>query len=89
MKKIIDMKRILKISLIIIALMSFVNTDTYACTNCPPPPPPGHGTQAGTSGAEKPSGGCAPIDGGLTFLLLMGMAYGGYKTKKLVLDNKQ
>ncbi len=88
MKKIIDMKKILKISLIIVALMSFVNTDTYACVHCPPPPPPGHGV-AGTSGSERPPGGCVPVDGGLTFLLIMGMAYGGYKTKKLVFDNKQ
>jgi hypothetical protein len=39
----------------------------------------------GTTGA--PVGGGAPIDGGLTLLLLAGAAYGGRKVYKKVKEN--
>jgi hypothetical protein len=43
----------------------------------PPPPPSNHG------GSGNVPGGGAPIDGGLTFLLVMGAAYGARKVYKL------
>nr|NQU90078.1 hypothetical protein [Bacteroidota bacterium] len=39
----------------------------------PPPPPPGHGSMGNVPGDG------APIGSGITFLLLLGAAYGGKK----------
>ncbi len=50
----------------------------------PPPPPPGGGHGSGSN----QTGGAAPLDGGLSILLAMGLGYGGKKLynarKKLV-----
>lgn len=46
------------------------------------PPPPGGSGGGGPSGSDLPVG--APIDGGLTILLVLGAAYGSKK----VLDRK-
>lgn len=48
-----------------------------------PPHPNGGG---GPGGGNTPVGGGAPIDGGLTFMLILGAAYG---SKKLFKNNKE
>ncbi len=45
----------------------------------PVPPSGGHGL----NGNQTPTGGGAPIDGGLSILLLLGAAYGSKKVYKL------
>ena len=45
------------------------------------PPHPNNG--GGPGAGNTPVGGGAPIDGGLTFLLIMGAAYGGKKIYKI------
>ena len=46
-----------------------------------PPSQAGHGTQQNQSG--QPVGGGAPIDGGLSILLLLGAAYSGSKVYRM------
>lgn len=48
----------------------------------PKPPQAGHGTQQNQPG-HQPIGGGAPIDGGLSILLLLGAAYGGSKVYRM------
>ncbi len=50
------------------------------------PPHPNNGGGPGSGNA--PVGGGAPIDGGLTFLLVMGAAYGSRKLFKIKSDAK-
>ena len=45
------------------------------------PPPPGGSGGGGPSGSDLPVG--APIDGGLSLLLILGAAYGAKKTLNL------
>ncbi len=79
------MKKILKITLVALGLVFFSGSVAMAqCVNCPPPPPPAHGSGSGNGGGEIPPGGCAPVDGGATMLVLMGLAYAGYKGRKIV-----
>lgn len=47
----------------------------------PKPPGLGHGTNQNQQG--QPVGGGAPIDGGLSILLLLGAAYGGSKVYRM------
>ena len=47
----------------------------------PKPPGLGHGTNQNQQG--QPAGGGAPIDGGLSILLLLGAAYGGSKVYRM------
>ncbi len=76
------MKRLLKslfitfvfVSLIMLAQVTFAD---------PPAPPPGHGS----SGDGQPVG--APIDGGLSILLVMGAAYGGKKLYQARKEKKE
>ncbi len=82
------MKKTLKITLVALGLVFFSSiamAQQSGCVNCPPPPPPAHGGGPGNSGGEVSPGGCAPIDGGATMLVLMGLAYAGYKGRKIVL----
>ncbi len=73
------MKKVLKTSLLIAGLAIMSISSAYAqCQGCPPPPPPSHGSNGG--GAEVPPGGCAPVDGGLSIMLILGAAYAGRKT---------
>ena len=47
----------------------------------PQPPHPNNGGSPGSGNTEV--GGAAPIDGGLTFLLLLGAAYGSRKIYRM------
>lgn len=62
------MKKILVIAIIALAPF-FLNAQ---------PTPPSGGYNHGVGG-NQPAGGGAPIDGGLSILLLLGAAYGGSK----------
>lgn len=50
------------------------------CLYAQPVPPPSDNGQNG----NQPAGGGAPIDGGLSFLLIMGVVYGAKKTFQLI-----
>ena len=65
-----------KKSLSIFALMALL---TFSASADVPPPPGGSGG-GGPSGSDLPVG--APIDGGLSLLLILGAAYGAKKTLK-------
>lgn len=80
------MKRVLKTALIVVVLSIFaVQPISAQCVGCPPPAPPAHGPGNSTGGVETPGGGCAPIDGGTTMLVLMGVTYAAYKSRKILL----
>ncbi|MCD4697411.1 MAG: hypothetical protein K8S16_14345 [Bacteroidales bacterium] len=64
------------IKLTAIAAMVLLSVGLFAQS----PPHPNGGNAP--SGGNAPVGGAAPIDGGLTFLLIMGAAYGGKKLFK-------
>ncbi len=56
------------------------------CVNCPPPPSPRYDRGPGGSGnGNDGNGGDVPIDGGATMLVVLGLAYAGYKGKTLIL----
>ena len=63
-----------KKSLSIFALMALLTLSASADV----PPPPGGSGGGGPSGSDLPVG--APIDGGLSLLLILGAAYGAKKT---------
>jgi hypothetical protein len=70
-----EVKKYIKpIALLFIILVTF-NIDLLA--GGPPGPPGGGG--GGPPGGCWPPSTCIPIDGGLSFLLLAGAAYGGKK----------
>lgn len=61
--------------LIVVGLFLLLSVDLYA-GGAPPGPPGGGG---GPPGGCWPPSSCIPIDGGLSFLLLAGAAFGGKK----------
>ena len=73
------MKRVFKISFFVALMLSLIVIAQPSRADGPPPPPPGGGHGGG---GNAPPGGGAPIDGGLSFLLLAGAAYGARKLYK-------
>lgn len=69
-------KEILKIVLVCWITLILIITDIYSQ---PPAPPDGHGL----NGNQGP-GGMAPIDGGIIFMLLSSVFYGGIKIYKSI-----
>lgn len=67
-------------TILLLLLVSFFSLDIQAAG---PPGPPGGG---GGPGCWPPP--CVPIDGGLSLLLLAGVAYGGKKTYDISKDKK-
>jgi hypothetical protein len=78
------MRRIFKIFLASALLLSFFVIALPGKADGPPPPPPGGGHGGG---GNQPPGGGAPIDGGLSILLIAGAAYGARKIYRI--QNKQ
>ena len=74
------MKRAFKISFFAALFLSFFMIVQPSWADGPPPPPPGGGHGGG---GNAPPGGGAPIDGGLSFLLLAGAGYGARKLYKV------
>lgn len=74
-----NLKRVISITVFTVAL-SIVN-NAFAAG---PPGPPGGG---GGPPCWPPP--CVPIDGGISFLLLAGVAYGGKKVYDMSKDNKK
>ena len=68
-------KKIFVIAIITVAPL-FINAQ-------PTPPTGGEGGYVHGSGGNQPAGGGAPIDGGLSILLLLGAAYGSKKVYKI------
>lgn len=69
------MKKTLKYLPVLLMLVAMLWTSqTYADG---PPPPPGGGH--GQTGNQPPTGGNAPIGGGLAIMLALGAAYAGKK----------
>ena len=62
-------------STLTVLIFAFVLSTSVAMADVPPPPGGSGGT--GPGGSDLPVG--APIDGGLTLLLVMGAAYGSKK----------
>ncbi len=75
------MKKMLKAVLLIgLFLFLLISSSRLMAQGAPPPPPAdGHGV----TGNQAPTGGDAPIGGGLAILLLMGAAYAGKKMYNL------
>jgi hypothetical protein len=61
-----------RIKLLLPALLIALSTSLFA--QAPPLPPDARGTGVTTN--QAPGGGAAPIDGGLSMLLLLGAGYG-------------
>ena len=76
-----NLKKIIFITIITLAISIFNNA--YAGGG--PPGPPGGGP--GDPPCWPPP--CVPIDGGISFLLLAGVAYGGKKVYDMSKDNKK
>lgn len=76
------MKNLIEIikSLIFLMVLLFIGIDFFAAG---PPGPPGGG---GPPGGCWPPSACIPIDGGISYLLVLGAIYGG---KKLYDINKK
>lgn len=72
------------ISLIILGFMAYTSV-AFADSPAPPPPGGSHGQTAN----GVPSGGGAPIGGGLGILLAMGTAYGAKKIYKVWKDKDE
>jgi hypothetical protein len=70
--KITDMKKAIK--LLVIAGI-FLSLPLFSVAQTPPHPNNGGGAPIGNT----PVGGAAPIDGGLSIMLLLGAAYGSRK----------
>lgn len=71
---------------ITLAILFTLATKSLMAQGTPPPPPGSHG-----SGTNQPSGGGAPLDGGVTILLLLGGSYTLAKIAPRILtpDNKE
>lgn len=69
-----NIKQLLLITTIFLALI--VMTPSVSAQEPPHPPSTGHGTH----GNQNP--GSAPIDGGLSILIALGLAYGAKKSVK-------
>jgi hypothetical protein len=78
------MKGSLKTLLFLLVLLVFNNLELFAAG---PPGPPGGG--GGPPGGCWPPSTCIPIDGGLSFLLLAGVAYGGKKVYDISKDKEK
>ena len=79
----IKFKHILK-PLVFITLCIGFSVIAYAAG--PPGPPTGGG---GPPGGCWPPSTCIPLDGGLSFLLMAGVAYGGKKMYDISKENKK
>lgn len=77
------MNNYLKILTVFIFLAFFATMDLFAAG---PPGPPGGG---GPPGGCWPPSSCIPIDGGLSFLLIAGVAYGGKKMYDISKDKEK
>jgi len=75
------MKRIVKAVLLIGLFLFLLISSALVMAQGTPPPPPADGH--GVTGNQPPTGGDAPIGGGLAILLLMGAAYAGKKIYNL------
>jgi hypothetical protein len=77
------MKKHFKKIIFLFAGILFLSTMTYAQPGPGPGPGPGGGPPgpAGGAGDEPPCWPppCVPVDGGITFLIALGAAYGGKK----------
>jgi hypothetical protein len=74
------MKRTFKFFLVATLFICFFVFAQNSRADGPPPPPPGGGHGGGGNG---PPGGGAPIDGGLSILLIAGAAYGARKLNQM------
>ena len=70
--------------LLLLAVFFISNLELFASG---PPGPPGGG--GGPPGGCWPPSACIPIDGGISFLLLAGFAYGGKKAYDISKDKKK
>jgi hypothetical protein len=70
------MRRNFKIFFVSAILLSLFVISQPSRADGPPPPPPGGGHGGG---GNQPPGGGAPIDGGLSILLIAGAAHGARK----------
>jgi hypothetical protein len=73
------MKKIIFITLLLLTMTFSISVFAQE------PPPPNGGNDPGNN--NTPVGGGAPIDGGLTILLLAGLAYGGRKVFQIKNNN--
>ena len=73
------MKKTIRVFTLAICLAMFLAPANQAMAYDPPGPPSGG---HGQNGDQEPTGGSAPVAGGLPFLLLMGAAYGTQKYLK-------
>lgn len=69
--------------LLLLTIFFLSNLEFFAAG---PPGPPGGG---GPPGGCWPPSACIPLDGGISFLLLAGVAYGGKKVYDISKDNKK
>ena len=67
------MKKIYALLTVLLLVFVFSSSTVFGDV----PPPPGGSGGSGPSGSDLPVG--APIDGGLSILLILGVAYGGKK----------
>ena len=74
------MKRYILILGTLILIVAFFAIAQTCWADGPPPPPPGGGHGGG---GNQPPGGGAPIDDGLSFLLLAVGSYAAYKARNL------
>jgi hypothetical protein len=74
------MKKYLKLTLFVLALLCSTHI-SLAGGMGPPPPGGGMGPKPGCWPPGNPA--CVPIDGGITLLIAAGLAYGGRKTMQL------
>jgi len=77
------MKNYIKILLLLVFIIAVNGFEMFAAG---PPGPPGGG---GPPGGCWPPSTCIPIDGGLSFLLLAGAAYGGKKVYDISKDKEK
>ncbi len=70
--------------LLLLAIFFISNIELFAAG---PPGPPGGG--GGPPGGCWPPSACIPLDGGIGFLLLAGVAYGGKKVYDISKDKKK
>jgi len=73
------MKNKIKITLLVLGLLTYCNISLAGGMGAPPPP--GGGMGPGCWPPNNPA--CVPIDGGITILIAAGLAYGGKKTMEL------
>ena len=75
-------KSIIKISIIAcLMLLPMLTSQMFA--QAPPKPPASGGNSIHGASTDQTDPNAAPLDGGLSILLLMGAAYGGKKIKSI------